>query len=170
VAVNLSPMQFRRQKVAQVITEILRDTGLEPWRLELEITENIVMENSDSLVRDFNRLRGLGVRFSIDDFGTGYSSFRYIKAFPIDQLKIDQSFIGNIEGSGSDAAIVQAIIGLAKNLKLDVIAEGVETEAQRLWLMGEGCTEMQGFLFSRPLPADEFAELLRSENPVAQSA
>ena len=170
VAVNLSPMQFRRQKVGQVIAEILRDTGLEPWRLELEITENIVMENSDSLVRELNRIRGLGVSFSIDDFGTGYSSFRYINSFPIDRLKIDQSFVSNLDGSGSDAAIVHAIIGLAKNLKLEVIAEGVETEAQRAWLAAEGCDGMQGFLFSRPIPGDEFMQFVRSENPVAQSA
>jgi diguanylate cyclase (GGDEF)-like protein/PAS domain S-box-containing protein len=170
IAVNLSPMQFRRQRIAQAITQTLRETGLEPWRLELEITENIVMENSESLVRDFNRLRSLGVRFSIDDFGTGYSSFRYIKSFPIERLKIDQSFIGNMDRDPSDAAIVHAMIGLARNLNLDVIAEGVETEAQRTRLAAEGCTEMQGFLFSRPLPAEDFVELLRSENPVAQSA
>jgi EAL domain-containing protein (putative c-di-GMP-specific phosphodiesterase class I) len=163
-------MQFRRQRIAPAITQALRETGLEAWRLELEITENIVMENSEALVRDFNRLRSLGVRLSIDDFGTGYSSFRYIKSFPIDRLKIDQSFIGNMDRDASDAAIVHAIIGLAKNLNLEVIAEGVETEAQRDRLAAEGCTEMQGFLFSRPLPAEDFVELLRSENPVAQSA
>jgi diguanylate cyclase (GGDEF)-like protein/PAS domain S-box-containing protein len=170
IAVNLSPLQFRRQKVAKVITDTLRDTGLEPWRLELEITENIVMENSEALIRDFDRIRALGVRFSIDDFGTGYSSFRYIKSFPIDRLKIDQSFISNLDRNASDMAIVQAIIGLAKNLHLDVIAEGVETVAQRTWLAAEGCTEMQGFLFGRPLPADEFFDFLQAENPVAQSA
>jgi diguanylate cyclase (GGDEF)-like protein len=170
IAVNLSPLQFRRQKVAKVITDTLRDTGLEPWRLELEITENIVMENSEALIRDFDRIRALGVRFSIDDFGTGYSSFRYIKSFPIDRLKIDQSFISNLDRNASDMAIVQAIIGLAKNLHLDVIAEGVETAAQRTWLAAEGCNEMQGFLFGRPLPADEFFDFLQAENPVAQSA
>jgi diguanylate cyclase (GGDEF)-like protein/PAS domain S-box-containing protein len=173
IAVNLSPMQFRRQRIAQAITQTLRETGLEPWRLELEITENIVMENSESLVRDFNRLRSLGVRFSIDDFGTGYSSFRYIKSFPIERLKIDQSFICNMDRDPSDAAIVHAMIGLARNLNLDVIAEGVETEQQRARLAAEGCTEMQGFLFSQALPAEDFVELLRAEyaeSLVAQSA
>ena len=170
IAVNLSPVQFRRQNIGKLITDALRDTGLEPSRLELEITESIVMENSDSIVRDLNRLRKLGVRFSIDDFGTGYSSFRYIKTFPVDRLKVDQSFISSMDQNVSDAAIVQAIIGLAHNLKLDVIAEGVETEAQRTWLVDEGIGEMQGYFFSRPLPAAEFAELLRSENPIAQSA
>ncbi len=170
IAVNLSPVQFRRQNIGKLITSALRETGLEPSRLELEITESIVMENSDSIVRDLNRLRKLGVRFSIDDFGTGYSSFRYIKTFPVDRLKVDQSFISSMDQNVSDVAIVQAIIGLAHNLKLDVIAEGVETEAQRSWLVNEGIGEMQGYFFSRPLPAAEFVELLRSENPIAQSA
>jgi diguanylate cyclase (GGDEF)-like protein/PAS domain S-box-containing protein len=170
IAVNMSPVQFRRQNVGKLITATLRETGLEPWRLELEITESIVMENTKALIRELNRLHRLGVHFSIDDFGTGYSSFRYIKAFPIDRLKIDQSFIANMEANASDVAIVQAIIGLAKNLNLGVIAEGVETEKQRDWLAAEGCDEVQGFFFSRPLPADEFAELLRAENPIAQSA
>jgi diguanylate cyclase (GGDEF)-like protein len=170
IAVNLSPVQFRRQNIGKLITSALRETGLEPSRLELEITESIVMENSDSIVRDLNRLRKLGVRFSIDDFGTGYSSFRYIKTFPVDRLKVDQSFISSMDQNVSDVAIVQAIIGLAHNLKLDVIAEGVETEAQRSWLVKEGIGEMQGYFFSRPLPATEFVELLRSENPIAQSA
>jgi diguanylate cyclase (GGDEF)-like protein len=170
IAVNLSPVQFRRQHVGKLVTGALRDTGLEPWRLELEITESIVMTNSDSLVRDLNRLRKLGVRFAIDDFGTGYSSFRYIKSFPVDRLKIDQSFISNMDKNASDVAIVQAIIGLAKNLHLDVIAEGVETETQRARLTAEGCDELQGYFFSRPVAADEFLELLRADNRIARSA
>ena len=170
IAVNMSPLQFRRENIGKLITSTLRETGLEPWRLELEITESIVMENSASLVRDLNRLRKLGIRFAIDDFGTGYSSFRYIKSFPVDSLKIDQSFIRAIGENGSDVAIIQAIIGLAKNLRLDVVAEGVEDEAQMRWLAGEGCDELQGYLFGRPMPAEDFVALLRAENPVAQSA
>jgi EAL domain-containing protein (putative c-di-GMP-specific phosphodiesterase class I) len=170
IAVNMSPVQFRRQNVGTLITSTLEETGLEPWRLELEITESIVMENTKALIRELKRLRKLGVQFSIDDFGTGYSSFRYIKAFPIDRLKIDQSFIANMHGNSSDVAIVQAIIGLAKNLNIGVIAEGVETEEQRRWLAAEGCDEVQGYFFSRPLPVDEFVELLRGEDKVAQSA
>jgi diguanylate cyclase (GGDEF)-like protein/PAS domain S-box-containing protein len=169
IAVNMSPVQFRRQNVGKLITATLEETGLEPWRLELEITESIVMENTKALINELTRLRALGVQFSIDDFGTGYSSFRYIKAFPIGRLKIDQSFIANMDRNTSDSVIVQAIIGLAKNLNLGVIAEGVETEEQRRWLQAEGCDEAQGFYFSRPLPADEFLELLRAENPVAQT-
>ncbi|MGH6923249.1 MAG: EAL domain-containing response regulator, partial [Propylenella sp.] len=160
IAVNMSPVQFRRQNVGKLITDTLKETGLEPRRLELEITESIVMENTKALIRELNRLRKLGVQFSIDDFGTGYSSFRYIKAFPIDRLKIDQSFIANMHRNASDVAIVQAIIGLAKNLNLGVIAEGVETEEQRRWLADEGCDEAQGYFFSRPLPAEEFVALL----------
>jgi EAL domain-containing protein (putative c-di-GMP-specific phosphodiesterase class I) len=171
IAVNMSPVQFRRQNVGKLITDTLKETGLEPRWLELEITESIVMENTKALIRELNRLRKLGVQFSIDDFGTGYSSFRYIKAFPIGRLKIDQSFIANMHRDASDVAIVQAIIGLAKNLNLGVIAEGVETEEQRRWLANEGCDEAQGFFFSPPLPADEFVALLRDEEPaVAQSA
>ena len=170
IAVNLSPVQFRRESIVPQITSALRETGLEPWRLELEITESIVMENTASLVRDFDHLRGLGVSFAIDDFGTGYSSFRYIKSFPIDRLKIDQSFIGNMDRNASDAAIVHAIIGLAKSLGLEVIAEGVETETQRTLLAAEGCDQLQGYLFSRPLPADQFADMMRSEMRIARSA
>ena len=170
IAVNMSPVQFRRQNVGKLITDTLTETGLEPWRLELEITESIVMENTKALIRELKRLRKLGVQFSIDDFGTGYSSFRYIKAFPIGRLKIDQSFIANMDRNASDVAIVQAIIGLAKNLNLGVIAEGVETEEQRRWLAEEGCDEAQGYFFSRPLPAGEFVELLRAESPLARSA
>jgi diguanylate cyclase (GGDEF)-like protein/PAS domain S-box-containing protein len=170
IAVNMSPVQFRREDIAKLVGTTLRETGLEPWRLELEITENIVMENSDSLLCDLNRLRKMGVRFSIDDFGTGYSSFRYIKTYPIDRLKIDQSFISNMHKNTSDVAIVQAMIALAKNLKLDVIAEGVETPEQRAWLVNEGCDEVQGYLFSRPVSAADFVAMLRADNPIARSA
>ena len=170
IAVNMSPVQFRRQNIAELVGKVLRESGLEPWRLELEITESIVMEHTESLIRDLDQLRKFGVRFSIDDFGTGYSSFRYIKSFPVDSLKIDQSFISNMDHNASDVAIVQAIIGLAKNLNLSVIAEGVETEAQRAWLASEGCDEVQGYFFSRPVAADDFVELLRANSTIARSA
>ncbi len=170
IAVNMSPVQFRRQNIAELVGKVLRESGLEPWRLELEITESIVMEHTESLIRDLDQLRKFGVRFSIDDFGTGYSSFRYIKSFPVDSLKIDQSFISNMDHNASDVAIVQAIIGLAKNLNLSVIAEGVETEAQRAWLASEGCDEVQGYFFSRPVAADDFVKLLRVDNSIARSA
>jgi EAL domain-containing protein (putative c-di-GMP-specific phosphodiesterase class I) len=152
------------------VTSVLRETGLEPWRLELEITESIVMENTSSLVRDLKRLSRLGVSFSIDDFGTGYSSFRYLKSFPVSRLKIDQSFIGSMDANPSDIAIVQAMIGLARNLKLQAVAEGVETAAQRAWLTAEGCHELQGYFFSPALPAEDFAALLRSDGRIARSA
>ena len=160
MAVNLSPVQFRRQNMCDLITGVLDRSGLDPAILELEITESIVMENTDSLLGDFEKLRDLGVRFAIDDFGTGYSSFKYIKSYPITRLKIDKSFIQNMDRNASDYAIVHAIIGLCKNLELAVLAEGVETEAQMRRLRSEGCDEVQGFHFSRPLPGDVFAELL----------
>ncbi len=150
IAVNMSPVQFRRQNVGKLITDTLRETGLEPWRLELEITESIVHGEHRGAIRELNRLRTLGVHFSIDDFGTGYSSFRYIKAFPVDRLKIDQSFIANMDENTSDVAIVQAIIGLAKNLNLGVIAEGVETEAQTRLARGRGLRRVARLLLLPP--------------------
>jgi diguanylate cyclase (GGDEF)-like protein/PAS domain S-box-containing protein len=170
MAVNLSPVQFRRQNMCDLITGVLDQSGLDPANLELEITESIVMENTDALLGDFQKLRDLGVRFAIDDFGTGYSSFKYIKSYPITRLKIDKSFIQNMDRNSSDYAIVHAIIGLCKNLELAVLAEGVETEAQMRRLRNEGCDEVQGFHFSRPLPAEVFAELLRADQKVAQIA
>jgi EAL domain-containing protein (putative c-di-GMP-specific phosphodiesterase class I) len=170
IAVNMSPVQFRGNDVADLVSATLRETGLDPRRLDLEITESVMVENSEALVDDLNRLHGLGVSFSIDDFGTGYSSFRYIKSFPIDRLKIDQSFIRTMASNTSDAAIVEAIIGLAKNLKLAVLAEGVETVEQRDWLVGAGCDEVQGYLFSRPIPADDFIALVRADSTIARSA
>ncbi len=166
IAVNMSPVQFRRQNVGKLVTDTLQETGLEPKRLELEITESIVMEHTHALIGEMRWLRRQGVQFSIDDFGTGYSSFRYIKAFPISRLKIDQSFIANMHRDMSDVAIVQSIIGLAKNLSLGVLAEGVETEEQRAWLADEGCHEAQGYLFSQPVTSDEFVELLRAQEQV----
>jgi diguanylate cyclase (GGDEF)-like protein/PAS domain S-box-containing protein len=170
MAVNMSAVQFRRSDVGALVASALKETSLPAWQLELEITESMFMENTDALLRTLHRLRKLGVRFSIDDFGTGYSSFRYIKDFPVDRLKIDQSFIASMDENASDVAIVQAIIGMAKNLKMEVIAEGVETAAQRALLASEGCDGMQGYFFSRPLPAGQFLELLRREYSVAKSA
>jgi diguanylate cyclase (GGDEF)-like protein/PAS domain S-box-containing protein len=170
IAVNMSPVQFRGNDVADLVDATLRETGLDPRRLDLEITESIMVENSEALVDDLNRLHALGVSFSIDDFGTGYSSFRYIKSFPIDRLKIDQSFIRTMATNTSDAAIVEAIIGLAKNLKLSVLAEGVETAEQRDWLLAAGCDEVQGYLFSRPIPADDFIALVNADSKIARSA
>ncbi|MYZ48196.1 GGDEF/EAL domain-containing response regulator [Propylenella binzhouense] len=170
VAVNMSPLQFRRQDVCELVTSALRETGLDPRRLELELTENIVMENVDSVVFELARLRKLGVQFSLDDFGTGYSSFKYVKRFPIDRLKIDQYFIRAMSENDRDLGIVRAIIGMARSLDFAVTAEGVETHEQMELLTAEKCDEVQGYFFSRPLPAEEFVALVRSQMRLANTA
>jgi EAL domain-containing protein (putative c-di-GMP-specific phosphodiesterase class I) len=160
VAVNFSPRQFQFFNLAEMVERVLADTGLEPCWLELEITENIMLRHEDAAVQTLCRLSRLGVHISIDDFGTGYSTFSYIKKIPINTLKIDQSFINGICSNLSDEAITTAVIGMAKNLNLNVIAEGVETEGQRKVLESLNCMEMQGYFFSRPLPAEELSNFL----------
>ena len=162
VAVNLSARQFKQHDLTETVSGALRLSGLDPERLELEITESVLMENAQtSGVRLAKLKMDEGLRVSIDDFGTGYSSLSYLKRFPLDVLKIDQSFVRDIADDPDDAAIVSAIIALAHNLRLEVIAEGVETEAQLAFLRERGCDQIQGFHFSRPLPPDAFARLVR---------
>ena len=132
---------------------MLRQTGARPDRLKLELTESLALDNVDDTIAKMNALRALGLRFSMDDFGTGQSSLSYLTRLPLDQLKIDQSFVRNIGIQHTDALIVQTIIGMAQSLGIDVIAEGVETEAQRAFLEQHGCTLWQGYLFSRPCPS-----------------
>ncbi|KEO82607.1 putative bifunctional diguanylate cyclase/phosphodiesterase [Tumebacillus flagellatus] len=160
VAVNLSARQFEQPNLVDTVAEILEETGLDPQYLHLEITETLAMKNANHAIDKLHALKNLGVQLSIDDFGTGYSSLNYLKKFPIDTLKIDRSFVGDIPGDSDDAAIVTAIIAMAHNLKLTVVAEGVESEAQLEFLRNQHCNEMQGFLFSRPVPAHEVAQLL----------
>ncbi|MFI4968375.1 MAG: EAL domain-containing protein [Gammaproteobacteria bacterium] len=162
MAVNLSAIQFNRRNMADTISGILAETGLEPRHLELEFTESAVMHDSRELASIIGRLDDLGVQLALDDFGTGYSSLSYLRRFHLDKLKIDQSFVRDIDLDVDDAAIVAAIIGMARNLKVMVIAEGVETAGQCEFLRSHGCDGIQGYLFSRPLTAEAFAELLRS--------
>jgi diguanylate cyclase (GGDEF)-like protein len=163
VAVNLSARQFRREDLVATIERALAQNRLDPGLLELEITESAVMHDVEAAIATVRRLKALGVRIALDDFGTGYSSLSYLKRFPIERLKIDQSFVRDVTTDPDDAAICNAIIGLAHNLKLAVIAEGVETEAQMNHLRRRHCDEMQGYLFSRPLPRDEFERLLAGD-------
>ena len=156
VAVNLSPRQFRQADLVATIAGILAETGADPARLELEITEGAAMQNADEAVAALRRLRAMGVGLAIDDFGTGYSSLSYLKRFPIDKLKIDRSFVQGVPDDGDDTAIVQAIAAMAGSLKLKLLAEGVESEAQRAFLESLGCAEAQGWLFGRALPAADF--------------
>ena len=160
MAVNLSAVQFHQKNMTEMVANVLQKTGLEPHWLELEITESGIMQNSDAAVKTLHLLKQMGLKLSIDDFGTGYSSLSYLKKFPLDKLKIDQSFVRDITTDQDDAAIVGAIIGMAKALKLRVIAEGVETIEHLTYLNSNGCFEMQGYYFSKPVPADEFERLL----------
>jgi len=151
VAVNLSALQFVQPHLVNLIAQVLRDTSLDARSLELEITESLLMKDGEAAVEILRALKAMGVYLAIDDFGTGYSSLNYLKRFPIDRLKIDQSFVHNVPLDSNDAAIAMAVIAMADRMKLQVIAEGVETDAQLNFLKAEGCQEMQGYLFSMPL-------------------
>ena len=159
VAVNLSPIQFRHGDLPALVHSVLLETGLSPLRLELEITEGVLVEDFDRGLSILRRLKALGVRIAMDDFGTGYSSLSYLQAFPFDKIKIDQSFISNLNSNPQSAAIVCAVVGLARGLNLPVLAEGVETSAQLCFLATEACDEMQGYLIGRPQPIAEYAGL-----------
>ena len=165
VSVNLSARQFSDGTLAQRVADALAKTGLDPELLELEITESILMENTDDTIRQFAELKRLGVELSIDDFGTGFSSLAYLKRFHVDILKIDQSFVRDISTDADDAAIVRAIISLASSLQLRVIAEGVETREQADFLAACECQEAQGFFFGRPRPVEAVESLLASGPP-----
>lgn len=160
VAVNLSARQFQLQNLPEMVATVLGETGLDPWWLELEITETIAMQNAEFTVKTLNELKEMGIQLSIDDFGTGYSSLSYLKRFPINKLKIDKSFVREINTDHDNAAIASAVIVLGQSLKLGVIAEGVETKEQLNFLKDHQCDEIQGYLFGRPVPATEFENML----------
>ncbi len=166
MAVNLSTVQFRHPDLPELITRILEEEGLPPEYLELELTEGVAMHNPQAAIEVMNNLHERGVRMSIDDFGTGYSSLSYLKKFNVYKLKIDQSFVQDISTDPEDKAIVSAIIGLAKSLSLKTIAEGVETSGQQTFLREQGCDEMQGYLFSRPVPVEQFEALLKQVSTI----
>ena len=164
IAVNISARQFQHSDLAEVVERILDETGMDARYLDLELTETTLMRNPDNAVTVLNKLRSTGVRISIDDFGTGYSSLSYLKKFPINTVKIDRSFIRNIVSDPDDAAIAGAMVAMAHGLKLKVVAEGVETLEQLQFLKSLNCDEMQGYFVSRPVPAEEFAQLLLMNN------
>lgn len=163
VSVNISPRQFRQCDLAAIVATALSQTGLAGEHLEVEITEGVLMEDTDASVATLQRLKDLGVGIAIDDFGTGYSSLHYLKRFPIDTLKIDHSFVSDIPHDHDDATITQAIIGLARNLRLNVIAEGVETREQLAFLRANHCDTGQGYLFSAPLDTAQMTGYLQRE-------
>jgi len=160
VGVNISGRQFRQPDLVAMIDRVLAETGLAAEFLELELTESYLMEDADATNRILGFLKVRGIELAIDDFGTGYSSLNYLKHFPIDRIKIDQSFVRDVTGSRDDAAIVETIIGMAQSLELDVIAEGVETAEQLKFLQARGCREMQGYFFARPMPVAEVSRYL----------
>jgi diguanylate cyclase (GGDEF)-like protein len=158
VSVNLSPVQFRHGDLPSLVHAILLETGLPPARLELEVTEGVLINDFERTVSILRRLKSLGVRVAMDDFGTGYSSLSYLQAFPFDKIKIDQRFICNLEHDAQSATIVRAVIGLARGLNIPVLAEGVETQAQLNFLAAEHCDKVQGFLIGRPEPISHYAK------------
>jgi diguanylate cyclase (GGDEF)-like protein/PAS domain S-box-containing protein len=162
VAVNISARQFREKNLLQLVAAILAETGLAPGQLELEVTESVIMHDAQQVIASLEAFRDMGVRLSVDDFGTGYSSLSYLKRFPVDRLKVDQSFVRDLSTDGDDVAIARAIITLGHTMNLRVIAEGVETPEQLAFLRMHQCDEIQGYLFAKPMPAEEFGKLLES--------
>jgi EAL domain-containing protein (putative c-di-GMP-specific phosphodiesterase class I) len=158
LAVNVSARQFRQADFVRQMHEILASTAIDPSRLKLELTESVLLDDIGDSIAKMHSLKELGTSFSMDDFGTGYSSLAYLTRLPLDQLKIDQSFVQHIGTKSSDASIIQTIIGMANNLGMEVIAEGVETQAQRDFLEWNGCKLYQGYLFSKPVPLAEFKQ------------
>ncbi|MGZ4969447.1 MAG: bifunctional diguanylate cyclase/phosphodiesterase [Methylobacter sp.] len=168
VAVNVSPRQFRQLDLVNMVESVLKSTELDPQCLELEITESSLAQDPVNFIKILHDLKSLGVKLAIDDFGTGYSSMAYLKDFPVDRLKIDKTFVGDLETESANIAILKAIVALGHSLGLKVVAEGVETAYQQAFLHGIGCDELQGYYFSKPLPAEAFAELLTNNQSQLQ--
>jgi EAL domain-containing protein (putative c-di-GMP-specific phosphodiesterase class I) len=161
VAVNVSAVQFRQEGFCDLVTRVLRETGLAPQYLVLELTESLLLADADVTFSVIKKLKAIGLTLAIDDFGSGYSSFSYLRQFQVGKLKIDRSFIRDVAVNPDDAAITAAIISMGKSLRLTVIAEGVENEAQMSFLRSHQCDQIQGYYFSRPLSAEMTADKLR---------
>jgi len=170
VAVNLSPLQFKDRHLVESIRAALKESGLPASRLELEITESVLLHDSDAVLSILHRIKALGVHVSMDDFGTGYSSLSYLRSFPFDKIKIDRSFIKDLPYDNNSIAIVRAVVGLSATFGMSVVAEGVETDQQAGILAQEDCTQLQGYLFSRPVPASDVLMLIESLSEPIESA
>jgi EAL domain-containing protein (putative c-di-GMP-specific phosphodiesterase class I) len=170
LAVNLSPSQLINHSLLSVVIHALASSGVSARRLELEITEAVLLQNTEATIATLHRLRELGVGISLDDFGTGYSSLSYLRSFPFDKIKIDRCFISGLPDADDSVAIVRAVTGLAKSLRMTTTAEGVETQQQLDQVRLLGCTEIQGFVFSRPMPAADISRFLRPDRPIARIA
>src|SRR5262249_49280185 len=164
VSVNLSPIQFSSPNLLQMIESTLKETGLAPSRLEFEITERIFMEDNASTLTTLRRIKELGVRISLDDFGTGYSSLSYLRSFPFDKIKVDRSFVSDLKENSDHIVIVQAVVSIARALGMATTAEGVETEEQQKFLTTLGCDEVQGYLYSAPVPIERVPDLIAKWN------
>ena len=167
VAVNVSPAQFKSERLVEMVMSALSSSGLPATRLEVEITEGVLLHESERTLQTLHRLRELGVRVSMDDFGTGYSSLSYLRSFPFDKIKIDRSFVSDLSGKRDGEAIIRAIAGLGKSLGMTTVAEGVETADQMERIRAEGCTDVQGYLISKPVPAAEVLRFLSADRPAA---
>ena len=170
IAVNLSPVQFRHGDLPALVHTVLLETGLAAARLEIEITEGVLIDDFTRAVSILRRLKALGVRIAMDDFGTGYSSLSYLQSFPFDKIKIDQAFVANLDRNPQSAAIIRAVIGLGRGLELPVVAEGVETAEQMAFLTHEACDEVQGYFVGRPAPIERYAELIGRPAPLQAMA
>ncbi|RUP13274.1 MAG: GGDEF domain-containing protein, partial [Methylobacterium sp.] len=159
VAVNVSPAQFKSDRLVETIISALAGSGLPARRLEVEITEGVLLQENDRTLQTLHRLRELGVRVSMDDFGTGYSSLSYLRSFPFDKIKIDRSFVKDLTSKPDGEAIIRAIAGLGKSLGMTTVAEGVETAEQMQRIRLEGCTDVQGYLISKPVPAEDLRQV-----------
>ncbi|NNL67431.1 MAG: EAL domain-containing protein, partial [Myxococcales bacterium] len=164
ISVNISAHQFATDAIGEMVQAVLRETPVSPRQLDIEITESAMMLNKDVTENVLRMLKGFGITVAIDDFGTGYSSLSYLKGFPVDSIKIDRAFVRDITEDPDDAALTAAIISMAKALNLRIVAEGVETEEQLAFLRERGCDEAQGYLFSKPLPAEAATEFLRARS------
>ena len=162
MAVNLSPLQFHRPGFLTTLRGILDETQLAPEHLELELTEGILMKDSEGAIDILDALNGMGIATAIDDFGTGYSSFSYLKDLPVDNIKIDRSFVDNVTTNEKDAAVCKGVITLAREMGLHVVAEGVETEEQFSYLKSHGCEAFQGYYFAKPMEFDNLVHWIRS--------
>jgi EAL domain-containing protein (putative c-di-GMP-specific phosphodiesterase class I) len=170
VSVNVSPLQFRRSDFVDIVERTLNETGFDPSRLELEVTESTLIGNFENAEAAMRRLKSLGVRLALDDFGTGYSSLLYLRRFPFDKLKIDRSFVRSIEAGSDAAAIVHAIVSLGRGLGMKVTAEGVETADQHLFLRAAGVHSMQGYRFGKPMTREDITARLVGATPRAPTA
>jgi EAL domain-containing protein (putative c-di-GMP-specific phosphodiesterase class I) len=172
VAVNISGKQMKHPRFLEMLTGIIHETGVDPRNLELEFTESVIMDNVDNTIQIFGKLKEMGIQLSIDDFGTGYSSLNYLKHFPVDRIKIDKSFVADVNRKESDAAIIEAIVSMAQSLSLRVVAEGVENSDQLHSLSKLGCDEVQGFYLAMPMHAEALEEKLGKKHgrPVEKAA